>query len=212
MWHQRRRALAAGEGSSPRLRRAHLARGRTRTRAGGRDVGEGEAKGQSDQGQRDPLALLLFRGGELVRLLGLMQILRAAPERIRVLDGAGVHAAALNARPSPPPAPSPRFLRSSPECACECLPAGGDYHWWCRCWVACREEIPVWVSVGLVPGPPVQPVCTASVAHRGHDADIPGFLFSVSKYVSRTLWAFGKNANAHSHAQNVWGQWMFIKL
>lgn len=29
--------------------------------AGGRDVGEGEAKGQSDQGQRHPPALFLFR-------------------------------------------------------------------------------------------------------------------------------------------------------
>ena len=50
--------------------------GEDASRAGGRDVGEREAKGQSDQGQRDPPALLVFRGGELAQRLGIMQILR----------------------------------------------------------------------------------------------------------------------------------------
>lgn len=101
--------------------------GEDASRAGGRDVGEGEAKGQSDQGQRDPPALLLFRGGELAQRLGIMQILRAALEPVRVPEDAGGAETVLGARccpQMPPRSPfPPRFLGISPECACECPPA-----------------------------------------------------------------------------------------
>lgn len=116
--------------------------GRSQTRAGGRDVGEGEAKGQGDQGQRDPPALLLFRGGELAQRLGVMQILpggsgtSSGPGRgWRRRDRARVRAAAPKCLTLPLP---PRFLGSSPE-----YTSRGDYHWRCHCEVACRREIPV---------------------------------------------------------------------
>lgn len=101
--------------------------GRSQTRAGGRDVGEGEAKGQGDQGQRDPPALLLFRGGELSQRLGVMQILpggsgtSSGPGRgWRRRDRARVRAAAPKCLTLPLP---PRFLGSSPE-----YTSRGDYH------------------------------------------------------------------------------------
>lgn len=88
------------------------------SRAGGRDVGEGEAKGQSDQGQRDPPALLLFRGGELAQRLGVMQILRGAPEPVRVLGGVGGAETVLGARccpQMPPRSPFPLGFSGSPR-------------------------------------------------------------------------------------------------
>lgn len=92
--------------------------GEDASRAGGRDVGEGEAKGQSDQGQRDPPALLLFRGGELAQRLGIMQILRAAPEPVRVPEGVGGAETVLGARccpQMPPRSPFPLGFSGSPR-------------------------------------------------------------------------------------------------